>query len=97
MDKVEAGKMLQKELEGLGTQRYEELLDLIGSPKAYQITAPSGEEYQIEIQAFWDDPRQPGGDLRVIASIDDGGFFSSLIPLSMDFILPPISSADEHE
>jgi hypothetical protein len=97
MDKEEATKILQAELEELRSRRYAELLDLIDSPKTYEITAPSGNKYQIEIQAFWDNPREPGGDLRVIASIDDGGFLSALLPLSMDFIVSPGGSGDKNE
>ena len=36
---------------------------------------------------LWDNPRDLGGYLRVIASIDDGGFLSALSPLSSDFII----------
>lgn len=92
MDKEEATEVLQKELEKLRSRRYAELFDLIDSPKAYEISVSSGNTYQIEIQAFWDDPREPGGDLRVIASIDDGGLLSALVPLSMDFIVSPFDS-----
>jgi hypothetical protein len=92
MDKEEAKSILGTEMEKLRSKRFEEILDLIGSPKAYEIVAPNGNQYQIEIQAFWDNPREPGGALRVIASIDDGGFLSSLMPLSMDFIVSPSGS-----
>jgi hypothetical protein len=89
VDKEEAKRILHSELKKLQSKRYDKLLDMIDSQKTYKITAPSGSEYQIEVQAFWDNPSEPGGDLRVIASIDDGGFISSLMPLSMDFIISP--------
>ena len=41
------------------------------------------------IEVFWDSPHDPGGDLRVIASIDDGRFLSALSPLSAGFMMDP--------
>jgi len=38
---------------------------------------------------MWDNPRSKQGDLRVIASIDDGGFTTSFTPLTSDFIKSP--------
>jgi hypothetical protein len=38
------------------------------------VVAESGVLYQVEVQAFWDSPRQPG-NLRVIVAIDDGVHF----------------------
>ena len=48
---------------------------------------PSGTEYQIEVQFFWD--RQPDGDIRVFGGIDDGGFLAALAPLCDSFIVSP--------
>jgi hypothetical protein len=49
------------------------------------VVAESGVQYQVEVQALWDDPRNPG-NLRVITAIDDGGW-RSFRPLSADFIV----------
>lgn len=49
------------------------------------VVAESGVQVQVEVQAFWDTPRQPG-NLRVIIAIDDGGW-RSFRPLSTDFII----------
>jgi hypothetical protein len=49
-------------------------------------------EYQIEIQAFWDEPRKGEGNLRVIASIDDGRFPYVFLPMTTDFIMKPDGS-----
>jgi hypothetical protein len=49
------------------------------------VVAESGVLYQVEVQAFWDSPRQPG-NLRVIVAIDDGGW-RAFRPLSADFIV----------
>lgn len=48
------------------------------------VTAESGVQYQVEVQAFWDG-RRPG-NLRVIIAIDDGGW-RAFRPLSTDFIV----------
>ena len=49
-------------------------------------------QYQIEIQITWD--HKPGGDVRVLAAIDDGGW-RAFMPLSADLILTPEREADE--
>ena len=50
------------------------------------MASPGGVTYQIEIEAFWDS--EPGGDIRVLGSIDDGGW-RAFAPLCDDFILTP--------
>ncbi len=87
MNKLVAREILESELKKYRSMGYQELSSLIDSPRNYQMIGPDGCDYQLEVQAFWDQPRKPGGDLRVIASIDDGGFLSSLRPLTLDFIL----------
>lgn len=44
----------------------------------------SGARYQLEIDVFWD--HKPGGAVRVMGSIDDGGFWRSVAPLTRSFI-----------
>jgi hypothetical protein len=51
-----------------------------------EAAGPSGTRYQIEVQVFWDD--KPEGDVRVGASIDDGGI-RAFLPLTDSFILSP--------
>ena len=87
MDKEEAGQILNSEISKFRSMKYEELTALIDSPVIFEIQRASGIQYQIEVQAFWDNPRQPYGDVRIIASIDDGSFVSSLLPLTVDFIM----------
>jgi hypothetical protein len=58
-------------------------------PKGLEVAGPSGAIYQLEVQAFWDDKRSR--HLRVLASIDDGGW-SAFIPLTDDFIIAPDGS-----
>ena len=89
MDKAEAERLLRRELAHYRSKPYEELAALIDALRHYQITGKGDITYQIEVQAFWDNPRKRQGDIRVIASIDDGGLLSSFKPLSMDFIISP--------
>ena len=51
-----------------------------------RVTAESGTWYQGEVQMFWDD--KPDGAIRVMASIDDGGW-RAFVPLTDAFILAP--------
>jgi hypothetical protein len=89
MNKEEAHRLLLQELEIFRRKPFEELSKLVGTLIHLEREAPSGIEYQLEIEVFWDDPRIPDGNLRVMASIDDGGFFSSFTPLTLDFIKTP--------
>ena len=92
MNKQEAHEILKSELLTFRSKEYEDLTVLISSPLNYERKGPRGVTYHVEIQAFWDNPRESNGDIRVIASIDDGRFPSSFIPLSSDFIMSPDSN-----
>ena len=87
MNKKEAKEILIKVLNELQTRSIADLLVYIESPEVILRDGVSGVSYQIEVEAFWEDPRESGGDLRVVASIDDGGLISALFPLSSDFVL----------
>lgn len=89
MNKKEAITILKHQLDIYRARSYKELLTLIGSPQIIEIENAGGSDYLIEIQIFWDDPRDKKGNLRVIASIDDGKFFTALSPISDDFIISP--------
>lgn len=71
MDKKEARRILAQELAKYRRETYADLQRLFKEVDAYEVTAPSGANYQIEIQAVWDD--KPNGNLRVMGGIDDGG------------------------
>jgi hypothetical protein len=89
MDKAEAKGVLAKELEVWRTRSYSDLLEFLDRPTTKEVLAESGIKYQIEIQVFWDD--KPNGNLRVLGSIDDGGW-RAFAPMSNDFILAPDGS-----
>lgn len=86
MDKNEAQGMLEGELDLYRKKTYVELVELIGEIFAYEIEAPSGRPYQIEIQMRWD--LKEGGEIRVLGSVDDGGW-RAFFPLTHGFLMNP--------
>jgi len=87
MDTKIARQVLGQEIGILRTRSYDSLRDeLLERPSAKEIVGPDGRKYQLEMQAFWDD--KPGGNLRVIVSIDDGGW-RAFFPLNDSFIISP--------
>jgi hypothetical protein len=92
MDKREARSILGQRIAELRRESYDSLkAKWLDQPDCEQITGDSGARYQVEIQAFWDDHHEPEGNLRVSASIDDGGW-RALFPLVEDFIVAPDGS-----
>ena len=86
MDRNEAMTALDGILAQYRTRSYAELVSLVSRPIASSVTGPSGAVYQIEVQVFWDGPAN--GDLRVMGSVDDGGW-RAFLPLSADFVVTP--------
>lgn len=89
MNRAEAREILAKELESFRSMDYERLRELEGEGRVLERVGESGSTYQIEIDVLWDDPLGASSNLRVIGSIDDGGFLASLLPLTSDFIMAP--------
>ena len=83
MDTQEAKSLLTEELAKYRARSYADLVAIIGEAERAQVTGPSGKWYQVEVNALWD--ARVGGDVRVVASIDDGGL-RAIVPLSDDFI-----------
>ena len=71
MDKKEAKEILATHLQRYRRCPYQELLYLLNTQDTSEITAPSGNWYQIEVEAMWVDKVK--GHLRVFGCIDDGG------------------------
>src|SRR5262245_47229095 len=86
MDDEEATRILAQELARYRRESFADLQRLLKEVDAYEVEGPSGTNYQIEIQAIWDD--EPNGNLRVIGGLDDGGL-RAYVPLTDDFILSP--------
>ena len=91
MDREEALGLLDANLDQYRKLSYAELSAKIGHEEFPEVVGPSGTEYQIEIQIRWD--HKPGGDVRVMGTIDDGGLSGAFKPLCSDLIVRP----DEHD
>lgn len=87
MDKAIASVVLDDFVRELRKRKYGELCELIGAPQCEEKCGQDGKAYQVEFEAFWDDPRMRGRNLRVIVSIDDGTFRASLRPITRSFIM----------
>jgi len=86
MDDKEARALLRDHLEGYRRRAYGDLVALLGKPQIADLRGASGVTYQVEIEVHWDD--RPGGAVRVLGAIDDGGW-RAFNPLCEDFILAP--------
>ena len=86
MDNQEARDLLYRELARYRSQTYLQLQGFLNTEDKSEIAGPSGTVYQIEIQVFLDSPG--GGDIRVMAAIDDKGW-RAFMPLCRDFIMAP--------
>ena len=84
MDNDEARGLLRQRLDLFRTRSHHELQSLIAEPEVIELVGPSGTRFCIEVLAVWDS--KIGGDLRVIGSIDDGGW-RAFKPLTDDFIM----------
>lgn len=86
MDNTEATALLRIHLDAYRRWTYEELVTLLGKPQVVELRGASGATYQAEVQVHWDD--RPGGAVRVLGSVDDGGW-RAFKPLCDDFIVAP--------
>jgi hypothetical protein len=89
MNKDEAKSLLSQELTRYRDLLYPELFSLIDQIETFERTGQSGVIYQIEMQVFVDDVSRQ--TLRVLGSIDDGGW-RAFAPISDSFILSPDGS-----
>lgn len=91
MDEVEARSVLDKRVAELRQQSYPDLEAVwLGQPDCEQTPGPSGVEYQIEIEAIWDDRK--ARTLRIVVSIDGGRGWRQFSPLADSFIVAPDGS-----
>jgi hypothetical protein len=84
MSRQGARDILAHRVAQLRQESYESLrAKWLDRPDCEQVFGDSGKEYGVEVQAFWDDPRDPG-NLRVVVSVGD-----SLLPPTDGFIVAP--------
>lgn len=91
MDEDEARLVALHHLNLRRGRTYRELSELCDRPERFEARGPSGKIYSVEIEAYPDRGRR-GGDLRVVAAVDDGSLTASLRPLCEDFIVRPDGS-----
>jgi hypothetical protein len=91
VNEVEAAEVADARLGRLRAVGYRRLVEQwLGQPRSEYATAPSGRQYQLEIEAVWDD--KPYEDLRMWVLIDDGTKATERRPLQRDFIMRPDGS-----
>jgi hypothetical protein len=86
--------LLQQELARVRQRGYASLAADVGEETAREIVGPDGKDYQISVLVVWD--RDEKGALRVIVSIDDGGW-SAWKPLTADDLNHPGTNAATKE
>jgi hypothetical protein len=89
MDNTEARALLRAQLAPWRSQPYVELCEQVGRSQRFEVVGESGTWYQGNVRVFWDD--EPNGAIRVIATIDDGGW-RAFVPLGDNFIRRPDGS-----
>jgi hypothetical protein len=87
MDREEAQTLLKTKLDEYRNLSYDQLVARVGDEEFPEVTGPSGTQYQIEIQIVWDDKK--GGAVRVLGSIDDGGW-RAFLPLCDSLLVTPM-------
>jgi len=84
MNSEEATQLLERELASFRGESYTRLALRIPSGSLHvERPAADGATYQLEFQFFWDD--RAGGNIRVMGSIDDGGW-RAFVPITRSFI-----------
>ena len=87
MNIKEATSIVREELTKYRSRPYAELSRLVGERiPTLVVKGPTGAQYQLVVQVHWDG--KPGGDIRVVGLIDDGGL-RAFVPWSEDFITGP--------
>ena len=78
MNKTDALRLLGEQLQLWRERSWKDLRGEVGQSLHFEVTDDSGTWYQGDVQVVWDD--LPDGAIRVIASVDDGGW-RAFVPL----------------
>lgn len=90
MDRWEACELLRRSLGECRKSAYADLAARVGAEEHATVVGASGTAYQIETMVFWDN--EPGGNVRVVVAIDDGGW-RAWRPLNESLIMTPDGSS----
>lgn len=94
MSDEEAKGVLGAEFIKLRAKGYDDLVGLLaGKQQRVEVVGLSGTVYHVELQGFWDDDAHR--ELRVIASIDDGGL-RAFLPFTDSFTIDPTGTITDH-
>lgn len=94
MSDEEAKGILRAEFLKLRALGYDELVTRLAAAKEEsEVVGLSGTAYHVEAEGFWDDDDHV--DLRVVASIDDGGA-RAFLPFTDSFTIKPSGAITEH-
>lgn len=94
MSDEEAKGVLRAEFLKLRILGYADLVDrLAGRQSSSEVVGLSGTAYHVELEGFWDDDEHH--DLRVVASIDDGGL-RAFLPFTDSFTIGPTGAITDH-
>jgi len=86
VNKAEATSIIENELAQYRKLPYEELVWKIGEQETFEKMNEKGEDYQIEIDFFFDDEKEK--TLRVVGMISYS-FWTDFSPVCSDFIIAP--------
>ena len=86
MNNGEGASILADRLAAYRMQSHDQLTGLLLAPVADEVVGPSGRRYQMIVQASW--TGAPGGELRVVAGVDDRGW-QLFNPLTDSFVSRP--------
>ena len=82
----EAAVIAESIITRLRSLPYETLVDrLLNDVETEEVSAESGVQHQVEIQAMWDSGRP--GDLRVLVGVDDGSLRGSFSPVDRALVI----------
>lgn len=94
MTDEEAKGLLRAEVIKLRPSGYDGLVDrLAGKQETVDVVGLSGKTYHVELEGFWDDDEHR--NLRVVASIDDGGL-RAFLPFTDSFTVDPTGAITDH-
>lgn len=86
MNKSTAAELADEWLHRLRSQSYAQLARQVDQTPFTTTVARGGATFQVEVTHYWDG--EPGGDVRVVIAVDDGGL-QVLMPRTADFIKAP--------
>lgn len=94
MSDEEAKGVLRAEFLKLRAVGYGDLVErLAGRQESSEVVGLSGTAYHVELEGFWDDDEHT--ELRVVASIDDGGL-RAFLPFTDSFTVSPSGAITDH-